>query len=160
VKIGLRDPLATFNFVELLEFPLGRRQLGLEIIAAGFEILQAAVVFRAGGGVGEQRHLLRAAAVRGGVHGLGEPQQPVIVLLQDRIDLVIVAAGAVHRQAEKDLAGGGDDVIQPVIACLFAIGRLVVPDAKAVVGGGDDAVIAAVRQLVAGELFANEAIVR
>ena len=80
----------------------------------------------------------------------------VVVLLRDRVDLVIVAAGAVDRQAEEDLAGGRDDVVEPVVAGLLAVGRLVVPDAQAVEAGGDERVGVAVGQLVAGELLADE----
>ena len=58
---------------------------------------------------------------------------------------MIVAAGAVERHAEEGLAGGGDDVVQAVVARLEAIGRLVVPDAQAVITGGDERVVASAR---------------
>ena len=71
---------------------------------------------------------------------LEEGEQAVVVLLRDRVDLVVVAAGAVDRQAEERLPGGGDEVIEPVVPRLHAVGRLVVPEPEPVVAGGDQVV--------------------
>ena len=57
--------------------------------------------------------VLRAVLVG---HVVEEGQQAVVVALGDRVDLVVVAAGAVDRQAEEDLAGGRDDVVEAVVA--------------------------------------------
>ncbi len=65
-----------------------------------------------------------------GPHLVEVRQQPVVVGLRDRVDLVIVAAGAVDRQAEKHLAGRRDDVVELVVAGLLCVGRFVVPQAE------------------------------
>ena len=38
----------------------------------------------------------------------------VVILLEDRVVLVVVAAGAVDRHAEEGLAGVVDDVLHPL----------------------------------------------
>ena len=88
---------------------------------------------------------------------LEERDHAVVVRLRDRIDLVVVAAGAVHRHAEEDLRRRRDDVVEFVVAGLQRVGRLVVPQAEAVVAGGDDAVGVVAVELVAGELLLDEA---
>ena len=40
---------------------------------------------------------------------------PVILRLPDRVELVVVAAGTVDRQAEERLADGADDVLELVL---------------------------------------------
>ena len=83
-------------------------------------------------------HGLRAAdAVP--LDAVEEGQQAIVVLLRERVDLVIVAASAVDRQAEKDLAGGGDDVVQLVVKGLDRGRPARRPTAQAVVAGGDEA---------------------
>ena len=77
----------------------------------------------------------------------------------ERIDLVLVATGAIQRQREKRLARGGDDVVEAVVACLQRITWLVVPDAEAVVAGGDERLGRDAIELVAGELLAEERVV-
>ena len=81
----------------------------LDRLSAVFSNLQA--LFRIAVTVGRNRNLIPLAAifVRGDV--LEERQEPVVVLLRDRIELVIVAAGTIDRETEKDLARGGDDVV-------------------------------------------------
>ena len=71
---------------------------------------------------------------------LEEGEQAVVVLLRDGVDLVVVAASAVDRQAEERLPGGGDEVVEPVVPRLHAVGRFVVPEPEAVVAGGDQVV--------------------
>ncbi len=82
--------------------------------------------------------------LRYGLTSCEKRQQPVIILLRNRIDLVIVAAGAIDRQAEKNLPGRGDDVVQSIESGLLPIARLVVPNAKAIIAGGDQAVVVGV----------------
>ena len=79
-----------------------------------------------------------------------ERQEGVVVALRQRVDLVVVAAGAANREAEERLARRGDDVVEPVIAGLLPVGGLVVPDAETVVARGDEVVGRRIRQFVAG----------
>ena len=53
-----------------------------------------------------------------------------------------------------------DDVVQAVVIGQQRIGRLVVPQAEAVIAGGDDAIGRHLVQLVAGQLLADELVVR
>ena len=54
--------------------------------------------------------------------GVGEEGlEAVVVGLQDRIELVIVAAGAAEGQAEEDRAGGVGDVVEDLLAALLQI---------------------------------------
>ena len=72
---------------------------------------------------------------------------------------MVVAACAVDRQAEKHLSRGRHDVVEPVVAKLLAIGRLVVPDAEPVVARRDERVIRWIGQFVAGQLLDHELVV-
>src|SRR5262245_31497909 len=83
-------------------------------------------------GLAVQRYLVTRATVVIIVNVLEERQKPIVISLQNGIDLVIVAAGAVERQTEKDLPGRGDDIIQPVKTSLERIRRLIVPDTETI----------------------------
>src|SRR5262249_53458786 len=100
----------------------------------------------------------RAAAIV--VDAVQESQHPVIILLGNRIDLVIVAAGTIERHAPHGLADHGDDVIQAVVAGLFGIDRLVIPDAEAIKARGNQGIVIARIKLITRQLFAQEAIER
>ena len=89
-----------------------------------------------------------------------ERKHPVVIGLGNRVDLVVVAAGAVHRHAEERLRRGRDVIVELVIDRLLAVGRFVVPEAEAIVTGGDDAVGIVGVHLVAGELLSDELVVR
>src|SRR5204863_5583416 len=99
------------------------------------------------------------AAVAVVLHAVKEREQLVIVALRKRVELVVVAAGTVDGQAEKRLAGRGENVVQAVVIGEQRIGRLVVPQTEAVIAGRDDGVGGDLIQLVAGELLADELIV-
>ena len=87
-------------------------------------------------GAGEDRPLHRRP-----LHDvLKEREQAVVIALRNRVDFVIVAAGAVDRQPQEGLAGGGHDVVKPVVAELFPVGRFVIPHTEPVVAGGDQSV--------------------
>ena len=59
----------------------------------------------------EQRHRVGDAAIFAVFeHVVKEREHPVVVLLADRVELVVVAAGAFHRQAEQGGACGADAV--------------------------------------------------
>ncbi len=49
---------------------------------------------------------------------------PVVLGLADRVELVVVAAGAVDGQAEEGLADGADDVLELVARTTAFIARL------------------------------------
>ena len=57
----------------------------------------------------------------------------VVVARGQRLELVVVAAGAAERQAEEHLRRRADHVVQLVEAVLLRVGRLVVPGAQAVI---------------------------
>ena len=70
-----------------------------------------------------------------------------------------MAAGAVERQAQEHLAGGGDDIVQVFIELLHRVHRFVLPEAQAVEAGGDDVFGSGRFQLVARQLLQDEAVV-
>ena len=53
----------------------------------------------------------------------------VVVLLRDRVELVVVAAGTAEREAEERLAHGVDLVVHHVADDLLLVGVAAVPDA-------------------------------
>ena len=73
---------------------------------------------------------------------------------------MVVAARAIHREAEENLAGRGHDVIEAVVAGQLAVSGLVVPNAEPIEAGGDDGVGVGRGEFIAGELLAEEAVVR
>ena len=72
---------------------------------------------------------------------------------------MVVAAGTVDRQAEKHLPRGRHDVVEPVVAELLAVGRLVVPDAEPVVARRDEGVTRGLGQFVTGQLLDYELVI-
>src|SRR5262245_30053302 len=63
------------------------------------------------------------------VNVLKEGREAVVILLADRIELVIVAASTSQRQPEHRRAGCAHNIVQLVSLGLFAVVRLIVPDA-------------------------------
>ena len=88
-----------------------------------------------------------------------ERQEPVVVALGERIFLVVVAAGAVDRQAQENLASRRDDAVQAVETGQLAVGGLVVPETQPVKPGGDQRLGRGRVDLVAGELLLEKPIV-
>ena len=101
--------------------------------------------------------LVAADSVRGDVGE--ERDQAVVVGLGDRIDLVVVAPGAAHREPQEGLARGADQVVELVVLGLQLVGRFVVPDPQPVVAGGGDRLVGDVLEFVARQLLADEAVV-
>lgn len=89
-----------------------------------------------------------------------ERQQTVVVLLRNRIDLVIMAPGAVDGQTKEHLPGRGDHVIQDVELRQQPIGRLVIPQTEPVIPRGDDRVVRDLRQFVTSQLLTHKLIIR
>ena len=88
-----------------------------------------------------------------------ERLEPVIVLLKDRVELVVVAAGTADAQPEEDLAGDVGDVVEDVgpLPAHVALVVLVGPQPEK---AGGDLELGVVRiELVAGELLGEEAVV-
>ena len=85
----------------------------------------------------------------------------VVVLLQDRVELVVVAAGAVDGHAENAAADRGQHVVQIVVPALRVV-LLAEVDARAGAqeAGGDARLVRHVVQLVARDLLAQELVVR
>ena len=160
VEVAPLHTIAGELLVLAAEAGLDRRHLGLRRVAALREIGHGRVIGGLGRGIGKERPFDGIAAVAHRRHIHEERQEAVVVLLRDRVDLVIVAAGAVDRQPEERLTGGGNEIVEPVIAPLKPVGRLVVPEAEAVVAGGDEIVGGGIGDLIAGELLKREPIKR
>jgi len=99
-----------------------------------------------------------------GLRGEENAGQPVVFLLRDGVELVIVAARACHRHAEKGLGSGVELLIGQVQRVLAAVllGETLGADGQK---AGRDGMLGLLdcimgRQQVAGELLAHEFIVR
>jgi hypothetical protein len=82
-----------------------------------------------------------------------------VIVLQDFVELMVVALGTAHRQPHKDRRRGGRDIVQDFLAALFEIGRVVFVWIQTVQAGGDQCPRITGFQFVAGELLADETIV-
>ena len=84
----------------------------------------------------------------------------VIVLLRNRIEHMVVAAGTAQRQPQKQRAGRAHHFVDFVPGGRLLVVGLVVENAEAVKTGGDDRLVRRIGQFVAGKLFEHEAVVR
>ena len=89
-----------------------------------------------------------------------EAAEGVVVALQDGVELVVVAAGALHAGAEEDVAGGVGDVVQDVLPLAAGVAVIVFVDPMAEVAEGRERVGVAGEEFVAGDLLLHEAVVR
>ena len=93
--------------------------------------------------------------------GRGEERLEAVEFgLLDRVGLVVVAAGAADGQAEEDRAGGLGDVVQGVLAAQPLIVQVDHVGIEAIEAGGDEAVRVVRGNLVAGQLEADEPVIR
>ena len=150
--VGLGDALSKF-FFDRRDGRLRRVQFLLVSLLFRLELSPRGIVL-------EDRSLDVRVWVAVRRDPLEESEHRVVIALRDRVDFVIVAAGAVHRQSEKRLAGGRDDVVETFVQREQPVGRLIVPQAEPVKAGGDDRVARHGRQFVSGQLLADELIVR
>src|SRR2546428_30962 len=67
------------------------------------------------------------AAVSIALNAVEIGEQAVVVLLREGIDLVIVAARTVDCEPKKNLARGGEDIIQLIVERLDRVNGLIVP---------------------------------
>ena len=106
---------------------------------------------RAGDGVGEVR--VKARFVR----RVEEGEEPVVILLRDGIELVVVATGALHRHPEER-AGQGVDAVGVVLDAEFLLhaAALVGLAMQPVERRGETLLSRRVRQQVAGDLPEDE----
>ena len=140
-----RDPLATVE--------LRRRQ------AASFVGL---LHRRLPGIVGQpqlgRRHRWREVAVEPRlVDVVEEGEELVILLLRERIELVVVAAAALERQAEEGGPEGRDTVVDVIDAILLLNAsplRLLLMEP--IEGGGEDLLVAGIGEEIPGELPGDE----
>ena len=88
-----------------------------------------------------------------------ERLEPVIVLLQDRVELVVVAAGTADAQPEEDLARDVGDVIQDVGPLPAHVALVVFVGAQPEVAGRHSQLGIVGIELVAGKLLGQEAVV-
>src|SRR6185312_13778772 len=87
--------------------------------------------------------------------------EAVVIALRNRIELVIVAARALDREAEQAAAGRRDQIVEVLVAA-FRVVLLAERDARsrAQEAGRDERLVAPGLELVAGELFLEELVVR
>ena len=89
-----------------------------------------------------------------------ESEELVILFLRQRVELVIVALGALDGQAEDALADGVHAVEHGVHAELLRIdAALFVNHRIAQIAGGDDLILRGVGQQIAGQLLHDETVI-
>ena len=111
---------------------------------------------------------VRVVGLVGAVDGREDRLEAVVVLLRDRVELVVVALGAVDREAHERADGVGDEVVAVEVpgdlAVDLRLGQLGVADEVPRPGGEEperlDAVRRAGEQHVAGDLLLHEPRVR
>ncbi len=89
-----------------------------------------------------------------------ESLQPVIIALQDGIELVVVAAGAAIRHADKRCRYGVGDVVQQLLTALHQIAGIAFVGKMAIEAGGHQGCGVARIDFVSRDLLLHEAIVR
>ena len=88
-----------------------------------------------------------------------EGLQAVVVLLQDGVELVVVALGTLDAQAHEDVGGDAGDLVQDVLPLGLGVALVVFVDRVAQEGRGDGDLRIARIDLVAGDLLAHELVV-
>ena len=93
--------------------------------------------------------------------GVGEERlQPVVVGLQDRIELVVVTLGAAVGHAQKCLSDDVGDVLEDFLPSQPQVRRVGFVGIVSVEGGRHARPMVVGPQFVAGDLFADEAVIR
>ncbi len=82
----------------------------------------------------------------------------VVVPGREGFELVIVAARASDREAQKRLADCADDIIELIVAIRHLVGGFIIPMPETQKACGDVSVYGGVWQLVACDLFKDKAV--
>ena len=107
---------------------------------------------------------IKAELLLGRAALIGLPDRPcpektgdaVVVALQDGIELMVVAAGAFHRETEERSGRCVHHVLEPRVKVVGRVVRFIVPRAGANQAGGDHALLCSISDLVAGELLRDK----
>lgn len=83
-----------------------------------------------------------------------------IIALGERLELMIMAAGAGQGEAGEDERGRIGHVVEGIVAALDLVGGIDHIRAEKIESGCDEGVMVAGEKFVAGELFKNEEVVR
>ncbi len=132
-----------FNRLKLFLAGVGRFGIAQFFVKLGLAALQ--IFFF---GIAHQRHVLPPRGHEGRDH-------LVIIARGHRIKLVIVAAGALKRQAEHRLAGGADEIVHLIVAIRVQFG-LKFGVRHHVRAGGDEAGGHACLRIIGGQLIAGK----
>ena len=89
-----------------------------------------------------------------------EAPEGVVIALQNRVELMVVAAGALHAGAEEDVTGGVGDVVEDIVPLAAGVAVVVFVDPVAKVAKGGERLGVAGEKFVARDLFLDEAVVR
>jgi hypothetical protein len=135
--------------------------MGLELLAGVGEIgFEGVVRVALGGEIEDPGGLVAAVAVAVPDGVVEDRKEPVVILLGDRVELVVVALGARDGEAEKGGAVGVDTVEHGLDAELLGVDATLLVDlGVAIEAGGDALGDRCVGEEVAGELFDRELIV-
>ena len=136
----------------LAVFPLERGDLGADSLRRLLPLRQFA-------GVLAGLVLRPGDAVLDGQGVAEETAEGVVVALQDRVELVVMAARALHAGAEEDVAGGVGHVVEDVLPLAARVAVVVFVDPMAEVAERREGLRVAGEQLIARDLLMHEAVV-
>ena len=92
--------------------------------------------------------------------GVGEETaKGEVVALEDRVELMVVAAGALHAGSEEHVAGGVGQVVEDVLPLAACVAVVVFVDPVTEVAEGGERLRVAREEFVARDLFLDEAVV-
>jgi len=129
-----------------------RVELGADLLRRLLPLRELRIVLGALGRRGEGLVLGPPGRVEEGLQG-------EIVLLQDGVELVVVALGAAHPESEEGLARDVGHLGEDEIPLHPGVALVPLVDAEAQEGGGDEGVGIVRGELVGGELLADELVV-
>ncbi len=89
-----------------------------------------------------------------------ERKQPVVVLLGNRINLVVVATSTTNRETKKDLSGRAEDVVKVLETRLLDVNRFILPDPQPIIPGGNLAIGGHRVQFIPGKLLGRKTVER
>ena len=91
------------------------------------------------------------------LNGREEGAEPVVIALENRVELVVVTARTLHAHAEEDVARGIRQIVENSVPLAARIAGVPLVDAVAQVAGGNDGLRFLRKKFVARELLLDEA---
>ena len=111
-------------------------------------------------GFGADRPVKVGSVVLRALERLENGEHPVVVDLRERLELVVMAAGAAERDSQKRRSRRAEHVVKLIVAVNRRFGRLIVPRAQTQKRGGDLSGRVRPFDFIAGKLLGHESAIR